>query len=147
MDFENIFKNNNAVSPVIGVVLMVAITVILAAAIGSSVFGNSPTESAPQANIDISVVNESKIKVEHLGGDIIRFGSNDTTKMILSNESDSACEIDGVALGNFSVGDSRILDLKGYNNASHAQSSGTFANLKIVDVKTKQLICNKDLRF
>ncbi len=53
MDLKKLFKNNDAVSPVIGVILMVAITVILAAAIGSSVFGQGPVKSAPQANLDI----------------------------------------------------------------------------------------------
>ena len=53
MDFKKLFMNNKAVSPVIGVILMVAITVILAAAIGSSVFGQGTAESAPQANLDI----------------------------------------------------------------------------------------------
>ncbi|AGF96926.1 hypothetical protein MmTuc01_1566 [Methanosarcina mazei Tuc01] len=51
MDLKKLFSNNKAVSPVIGVVLMVAITVILAAAIGSSVFGQGPAKSAPQANL------------------------------------------------------------------------------------------------
>ena len=53
MDFKKLFMNNKAVSPVIGVILMVAITVILAAAIGSSVFGQGTAQSAPQANLDI----------------------------------------------------------------------------------------------
>ena len=44
MDLKKLFKNNDAVSPVIGVILMVAITVILAAAIGSSVFGQGPDQ-------------------------------------------------------------------------------------------------------
>ena len=53
MDLKKLFMNNKAVSPVIGVILMVAITVILAAAIGSSVFGQGTAQSAPQANFDI----------------------------------------------------------------------------------------------
>ena len=57
MDLKKLFKYNDAVSPVIGVILMVAITVILAAAIGSSVFGQGPTKSAPQANIGIKAAS------------------------------------------------------------------------------------------
>ena len=71
--------NNKAVSPVIGVVLMVAITVILAAAIGSSVFGQGTAQPAPQANLNIQAAginteqdpNLASIKIEHLGGDPI----------------------------------------------------------------------------
>ena len=80
MDLKKLFKNNDAVSPVIGVILMVAITVILAAAIGSSVFGQGPAKSAPQANIDIKAVDVytgttalASVKFEHLGGDPIHF--------------------------------------------------------------------------
>ncbi len=39
MDLKKLLNDNKAVSPVIGVILMVAITVILAQAIGISVFG------------------------------------------------------------------------------------------------------------
>jgi len=39
MDFKNLFDDDRAVSPVIGVILMVAITVILAAVIGTFVLG------------------------------------------------------------------------------------------------------------
>lgn len=42
----------NAVSPVIGVILMVAITVILAAVIASFVLGIGPSEAAPTVNFD-----------------------------------------------------------------------------------------------
>ena len=39
MDIKRLFTDNEAVSPVIGVILMVAITVILAAVIGTFVLG------------------------------------------------------------------------------------------------------------
>ena len=81
MDLKKIFKNDRAVSPVIGVVLMVAITVILAAAIGSSVFGQSPAKSAPQANINAKFSNytgsiPANITIEHLGGDTINWNNS-----------------------------------------------------------------------
>ena len=52
MDLKRLFTDEDAVSPVIGVILMVAITVILAAVIGAFVLnigGNQ--EAAPQATI------------------------------------------------------------------------------------------------
>ena len=66
MDLKKLFKNNDAVSPVIGVILMVAITVILAAAIGSSVFGQGTTKSAPQANIGIKASATAMMLPSHL---------------------------------------------------------------------------------
>jgi flagellin-like protein len=150
MDLKKLFNSDKAVSPVIGVVLMVAITVILAAAIGSSVFGQGPSESAPQANIDISVANSSAIKLEHLGGDTIVFNSNTTTKITFANDTKSF-EIDISPMNgkDFDVGDTTVLLLKdaASNTTTQSQPSGGFATVKIVDVKTSQLIADKDLRF
>jgi flagellin-like protein len=51
MNLRNILADDDAVSPVIGVILMVAITVILAAVIGTFVLGlgGSVQQTAPQA--------------------------------------------------------------------------------------------------
>ena len=65
--------DERAVSPVIGVILMVAITVILAAVIGTFVLGlgDQVQETAPQAQITIENVDASNDEVTfaHNGGD------------------------------------------------------------------------------
>ncbi|MGZ0746683.1 type IV pilin [Haloparvum sp. AD34] len=76
MEIKNLFNDDRAVSPVIGVILMVAITVILAAVIGTFVLGlgDSLSESAPQATFDWNQEegeNTSKVTVQHTGGDSI----------------------------------------------------------------------------
>jgi flagellin-like protein len=52
MEFTNLFGDDDAVSPVIGVILMVAITVILAAVIGTFVLGlgDQVSNTSPQAS-------------------------------------------------------------------------------------------------
>lgn len=52
MDLKQLFQDDDAVSPVIGVILMVAITVILAAVIASFVLGlgDQTTNTTPQAS-------------------------------------------------------------------------------------------------
>ena len=52
MDLKQLFNDDDAVSPVIGVILMVAITVILAAVIATFVLGlgDSLSNTAPQAS-------------------------------------------------------------------------------------------------
>jgi len=52
MDLKTLLQNDDAVSPVIGVILMVAITVILAAVIATFVLGlgDSLSNQAPQAS-------------------------------------------------------------------------------------------------
>ncbi|MWV64757.1 type IV pilin [Halorubrum sp. JWXQ-INN 858] len=54
MQLSKLFNDEKAVSPVIGVILMVAITVILAAVIGTFVLGlgDSIGDSAPSASYD-----------------------------------------------------------------------------------------------
>lgn len=64
-------QNEEAVSPVIGVILMVAITVILAAVIAAFVFGMGTPSKTPQANMQITKadVSDGYIKIEHKGGE------------------------------------------------------------------------------
>ena len=61
--------DEKGVSPVIGVILMVAITVILAAVIASFVFSISPpTAKAPNVGLR-ALGGDSKIIIEHIGGE------------------------------------------------------------------------------
>lgn len=82
------FRDEKAVSPVIGVILMVAITVILAAVIASFVFGlgSKAPKSAPQAQLVVTkAVNGSTetIYIEHRGGEAITVSD---LKIIVTNE-------------------------------------------------------------
>jgi len=72
IDDENnsVSSDNRGVSPVIGVILMVAITVILAAVIGGFVLGlGGDLQSAPQAQISISAAGNGAVDISHDGGD------------------------------------------------------------------------------
>lgn len=153
MDFKKLFrKDDKAVSPVIGVILMVAITVILAAAIGSSVFGQGTTKSAPQANFDIKAVSPSDstttaatIKIEHLGGDAVHFESN-ITKVAISVDGNPSVSIDATGLDTLAAGDVQQLSLK--NDTAVTQiDAGQTVDVKFIDSQTNQLICDKSIRF
>jgi len=63
-------KNDDAVSPVIGTILIVAITVIVAANIAVFVFGMGPSNSMPQASIRIlsADISANTLTLEHQGG-------------------------------------------------------------------------------
>ena len=76
MTGRNFKKGEDAVSPVIGVILMVAITVILAAVIGAFVFGMGPSEKAPTVSLRLTdssgdASTNASIKAAHDGGDTI----------------------------------------------------------------------------
>lgn len=74
MDIKGLFNDDSAVSPVIGVILMVAITVILAAVIATFVLGlgDSVSNTAPQASFSIDYESGTSITVTHEGGDSIK---------------------------------------------------------------------------
>ncbi|MFC6961461.1 type IV pilin [Halocatena marina] len=66
-----VFEENRAVSPVIGVILMVAITVILAAVIGAFVLGiGGQQPDPPQTRLDYDFDSEGVV-ISHSSGDAI----------------------------------------------------------------------------
>ena len=72
MDIKRFTIDEDAVSPVIGVILMVAITVILAAVIGAFVIGiGEDQEVQPTASFDVDFGSD-KITVTHSTGDTIQ---------------------------------------------------------------------------
>ena len=92
MDLQrSVFDDDSGVSPVIGVILMVAVTVIIAAVIGSTALGlgNQISESPPQASFDVEQHDESYtfeyddgkkgpaapllLEVTHVGGENIEY--------------------------------------------------------------------------
>lgn len=70
MQLHKPLGEKRAVSPVIGVILMVAITVILAAVIGTFVLGlgDQVQQTAPNANFQFEFSND-ELTVTHSGGD------------------------------------------------------------------------------
>ena len=83
---ERLNSNDRAVSPVIGVILMVAITVILAAVIGTFVLdlGQSAGQSAPQASLQVTTdPGANNVTIAHKGGDGLEDGD---TRITITNE-------------------------------------------------------------
>jgi len=88
MDLKRLFTDDDAVSPVIGVILMVAITVILAAVIGAFVLDiGGSQESAPQVQWDWAD-NGSGVSVEHGGGDSL--SSSDANQIEVTYNTDGS---------------------------------------------------------
>jgi len=71
MDIKQLLQDDDAVSPVIGVILMVAITVILAAVIASFVLGlgDQAGDAAPQASWSYSYDDSASFSSSGLGSD------------------------------------------------------------------------------
>ncbi|QHS15761.1 type IV pilin [haloarchaeon 3A1-DGR] len=100
MNLKQLFADDRAVSPVIGVILMVAITVILAAVIGTFVLGmgddlqnNQPTASF---TMDFDTTDNS-VTISHAGGDTLEGEDKVTVAVTGSNglNIDDGGETDG----------------------------------------------------
>jgi flagellin-like protein len=158
-------EEEGAVSPVIGVILMVAITVILAAVIAAFVFGMGPPEQAPQASIRATATeigDNTTIKLEHQGGDQVVLASANTLVSITGNtttEGSASFDLTGDA-ANFDAGDVMYLYYDGTDDELHVgtsslvnaddsdiATSGETINVKIIDVTSQQMIADLSVRF
>ena len=107
MDFKNLLTEDRAVSPVIGVILMVAITVILAAVIGTFVLGlgDQVSTTAPQAQFSFDYDQSGDtVTITHDGGDTIQ-----SDQLTISNSNASVSD-QTFAAGDVSSGSSQTID-------------------------------------
>jgi len=143
MQLKNLLQDEDAVSPVIGVILMVAITVILAAVIGTFVLGlgDQVQSSAPNSNFqfdydgsfDSGGASDNIMTVTHNGGQdvttgnlVVQVGSTDAYDG--SDGSTATNWDDTVGTNNWNSGDSTIstgdaIDL-GYDAATGGDITG-----------------------
>ena len=99
-------KDEEAVSPVIGVILMVAITVILAAVIAAFVFNMGGSLNQAPPTVSISAANNAAdevkdIKIVHSGGELLK---GTEWKISVVGEGDAPKYIISEALDDFQVG-------------------------------------------
>lgn len=79
------FENKEAVSPVVGVMLMLVVTLIIAGVV--SAFGGglvSTTSSTPQASISSSLTLGDSLKLQHNGGESIVGSAIDIKTKVVS---------------------------------------------------------------
>ncbi len=166
---KTIRKNEEAVSPVIGVILMVAITVILAAVIAAFVFGMGPPKQAPQASIRVTSVNttvstDTSVKMEHQGGAditlsdvklIVEQGNNRMTWDQVSTGTDKLRAGDilrvyvGSTVGNVRITNSTSATLTtGTNTSSAAYAIQTASEVTVtmIDIPSGQQIAQGKIR-
>ena len=135
MKLQELFTEDRAVSPVIGVILMVAITVILAAVIGAFVLGiGGETDATPSASISLDTDDQS-VTIEHNGGDTLdldefRMTVNGTT--VDKDDDEALSALDGVddTSATFRSGETRTVNLDGTD--MNAETLGTGATVTLV---------------
>lgn len=81
-------NTDRAVSPIIGVVLMVAITVTVSAVVGTMVLGLGPdlSQTSPTVDVTFQETSSGEISVTHGGGDTIDSG---TVEVVYTNSTGS----------------------------------------------------------
>ncbi|WMW24290.1 type IV pilin N-terminal domain-containing protein [Methanolobus sediminis] len=161
MSKANQFLNEDAVSPVIGVILMVAITVILAAVIAAFVFGMGPPEQAPQASIRASATevtvganDYSIVQLEHQGGDEVTLTTSATkfsvggTGAIYGDVQDYFTAGDRLYIGTYGNGTYTVANTTaGTNAAANIGNSTETVDITIIDVGSQQMIADLSVRF
>ena len=121
MKLKQLFADDNAVSPVIGVILMVAITVILAAVIGTFVLGlgDQLQETSPTASFSTDFTDDSGgddvLKLGHDGGDSIARSQVSVQIQNFNDEANTGPEdvsvtSDWSGSGDLTAGDSLAID-------------------------------------
>ena len=151
MKIGKLNKNEEGVSPVIGVILMVAITVILAAVIAAFVFGMGPPESAPSAQMTVkdhanaftNGAGDGIFTITHRGGDVLQI---EDLKVAISkdetNWNDTAQTTDPIQLdpsnGTLNVGDSYSV-LTGASTGVGQAAKGT-VYIRIIHIPTSTIL-------
>ncbi len=149
------YVEEQAVSPVIAVILMVAITVILATTIGAFVLGFSgDTYSPPRSTLTVELNPSSeKINLTHDGGD----GINLVQTRIVITEGGDTDIITSSSNVDFTVGNKAIIDVDDntvdwggdgntevvdYDSEIGGLSTGDRVNIKLIDTQTNTVFFN-----
>lgn len=155
MEIGKLNKNEEGVSPVIGVILMVAITVILAAVIAAFVFGMGPPESAPSAQLSVKdysgnladTSNDAVMVVTHRGGETLQMNE---LKIAIStdgstwnhNQVDDTTPLGISTTGALEVGDTFTITEGGLTEAA----AGTMY-LRIIHLPTSTILLDTNVQI
>lgn len=159
-------ESERAVSPVIGVILMVAITVILAAVIGTFVLGlgdnldnNSPTASLNIQDHDDAFADDGggmgALVISHKGGDPVEYQN---LKIVVRDSSDQTVKAENTDLttvgfdtgalqlasaftgtNEFSTGDTIVVNEDG-TSGNGSVANGNEVAVQLVDTNTDSIV-------
>ena len=121
---KSVVKKDDAVSPVIGTILLVAITVVLVAIVAAVVMGmTSGVQSSKDVGVTVSPVNDSSTSVVFYGGKDVP----NLKGLKLVNLSDSSKIAENS--GNYSIGLSYILSTgTNFNGSTSVNLIGNFTD-------------------
>ena len=133
-----IHKKEDAVSPVIGVMLMLVVTIVIAAVVAAFAGGlGSDVEMAPTAALDIDVTSNGNVKITSLSGEVL--SSSDITIRVGSYEAKLS---DGAGTS-FAPGSTATLQLKD-GQGNNAEITESFVTVTVL-ANGKHIIAKKDV--
>ena len=128
-------RNEDAVSPVIGVMLMLVVTIVIAAVVAAFAGGlGSDVEMAPTAALDIDVFSNGKVNIESLSGESL-------IKSDITVKAGEYSEALGSS-GTLSPGSTVTIDLNGDDD--NAFNSGDFVTVTVL-ANGKHVVAKKDV--
>ncbi|MBP1921519.1 flagellin-like protein [Halorubrum alkaliphilum] len=134
--------DDRAVSPVIGVILMVAITVILAAVIGTFVLGlgDSLGDNQPTAQLSVDLdQDEPDLTIEHNGGDSI---SSESLRVVVTGPDEQRAEANDVFENRFSVGESETGEFTENNGEI---SEGEDVRIRVIHQPSESILLDRSI--
>ncbi|UGV39758.1 type IV pilin N-terminal domain-containing protein [Methanococcoides orientis] len=162
----NIKVNEDAVSPVIAEIMMVAIGIIIAAVLAAYALGMGAPAAVPVSNVNAiedSATGYNVIMLKHQGGDELSLAATNTKMMVggevvdvslLTTDEDlkfksgeTICIFNEADIGGFAVGTTEILDAEITAGDVSDIFSGESRDVKFIDVATQQIIADLDVRF
>jgi flagellin-like protein len=152
-------RNEDAVSPVIGVILMVAITVILAAVIAAFVFGlGGSQQAAPTASIVAANNPDTQaydLKIQQKGGDMLKGGDwklsvvsatgTATSPNFVTSDAGSDLAVGAqISVSNVTTGCSTCtLSNTSLNSTQTALASGSKYDVKLVHIPSNAMLLDQ----
>ena len=134
-------NKDDAVSPVIGVMLMLVVTIVIAAVVAAFASGlGGDVESAPAAVFDVDLDNSKKLTLQHLSGESLIEKS--ISAKVQNAAGTTLLEGQFTAAGFFSPGETTSITLSSVGSGSVA--SGDYVKVVIL-YDGKHVILNKDI--
>jgi flagellin-like protein len=123
MELKQLFNDDDAVSPVIGVILMVAITVILAAVIATFVLGlgDQVSDTAPQASFSYDYEQSTSDDDSYGGGHTSYSGEDADGLLTITHSGGATLQADQLSVTGSSTYDTK----KGWTDSNSPYGSGS----------------------
>ena len=136
-------RKEDAVSPVIGVMLMLVVTIVIAAVVAAFAGGlGGDVEMAPTAVLDISAHADNKLKITSLSGDALKTSDISIKVQDTSGKPLGIADLEEYSGTQFTPGSTAVVTLTMADEASLEQ--GTYVTVTVV-ASGKHVITTKDV--